>query len=190
MKSKQCSQTCWLIILLCTLLSAGCKSMPPIRTEPSVDLERFMGDWYVIANIPTFIEKHAYNAVESYRLDEKGVIRTTFQFNKGGFDGPLKTYHPKGFIRDKESNAVWGMQFVWPIKAEYLILYVSEDYRRTIIGRTKRDYVWIMARTPQISEEDYAMLLKVVEEAGYDMIEVQKVPQSLSPGERIRANRN
>ena len=42
-----------------------------------------MGDWYVIANIPTFLEKDAYNAVESYRLDENGVIHTTFRFNKG-----------------------------------------------------------------------------------------------------------
>jgi apolipoprotein D and lipocalin family protein len=141
-----------------------------------------MGDWFVIANIPTRLEKNAYNAVESYRLDEKGVIRTTFRFNKGRFDGPVKTYHPKGFIRDKQSNAVWGMQFLWPIKAEFRILYVSEDYRLTIIGRSKRDYVWIMARTKQISEEDYAMLLKIVEEAGYDIGRVQKVPHSLSPG--------
>jgi len=156
--------------------------MPPIRTELSVDLERFMGDWFVIANIPTFLEKDAYNAVESYRLGENAVIHTTFRFNKGGFHGPLKTYHPKGFIRDRETNAVWGMQFLWPIKAEYRIVYVSEDYRRTIIGRTKRDYVWIMARTPQIPEEDYSMLLKIVEEAGYDIGRVQKVPQAVFPG--------
>ena len=182
MKSKRHFQTCWLFFLVCILLSAGCRSMPPIRTEPAVDLERFMGDWYVIASIPTFLEKDAYNAVESYRLNENGVIHTTFQFNKGGFNGPLKTYRPKGFIRDKQSNAVWGMQFIWPIKAEYRILYVSEDYRRTIIGRTKRDYVWIMARTPQICEEDYAMLLKIVEEAGYDISRVQEVSQLLAPG--------
>ena len=154
--------------------------MPPIRTEPFVDLERFMGDWYVIANIPTFLEKDAYNAVESYRLDEKGVIQTTFRFNKGGTHGPLKKYHPKGFVRDKQTNAVWGMQFVWPIKAEYRIVYVSEDYSRTIIGRSKRDYVWIMARTPQIPEDDYAFLLKVVEEAGYDIRKVQRVSHSVS----------
>ena len=182
MKSIRISKTWLLFFLGSMLLSAGCTAMPPIRTELSVDLERFMGDWFVIANIPTFLEKDAYNAVESYRLDEKGVIHTTFKFNKGGFHGPLKTYHPKGFIRDKETNAVWGMQFLWPIKAEYRIVYVSEDYRRTIIGRSKRDYVWIMARTPQIPEEDYAMLLKIVEEAGYDIGRVQKVSQSVSPG--------
>jgi len=166
-------------LLAGALLAAGCASVPPLPTAPSVDLERFMGDWYVIANIPTFLEKDAYNAVESYRLGEDGVVHTTFRFNKGASDGPLKTYHPKGFVRDRETNAVWGMQFVWPIKAEYRVVYVSEDYGRTIIGRSKRDYVWIMARTPQIPEADYLKLLGIVKEAGYDVGKVQRVPQSI-----------
>ena len=154
----------------------GCQTMNPIDTVPSVDLNRFMGDWYVIANIPTFIEKDAYNAVESYRLAEDGTIATTFTFNKGGFDGPLKTYNPRGFIRDKESNAVWGMQFIWPFKAEYRIVFLSEDYTTTVIGRSKRDYVWIMARKPAISDEDYAFILEFLKAQGYNISKVQKVP--------------
>jgi apolipoprotein D and lipocalin family protein len=119
----------------------GCRSLPPIHTVEHVDLKRFMGDWYVIANIPTPFEKDVYNGVESYRLAEDGTVETTFTFNKGGFDGPVKTYRPKGFVRDRQSNAVWDMQFFWPIKAEYRILYLDEDYTRTVIGRTKRDYL-------------------------------------------------
>jgi apolipoprotein D and lipocalin family protein len=165
----------------------GCQSsssLGPIRTEESVDLQRFMGDWYVIANIPTFIEKEAYNALETYELEDEGRrVDTTFTFNKGGFDGPLKEYNPTGFVREGTGNAVWGMQFIWPIKAEYRILYVDDAYEQTIIGRTKRDYVWIMARTPVISDAEYAKLLGIVEEAGYNMDEVRKVPQQPA-GER------
>ena len=128
--------------------------MKPIHTVEYVDLNRFMGDWYVIANIPTFIEKDAYNAIESYRLDDDGTVATSFRFNKGSLDGPLKEYHPRGFIRDKKSNAVWGMQFVWPFKAEYRIIFLSDDYSKTVIGRSKRDYVWIMAREPAISDKE------------------------------------
>ncbi|WP_292756573.1 lipocalin family protein [Methylophaga sp. UBA2689] len=149
----------------------------PIRTENNVDIKRFMGDWYVIANIPTFIEKGAHNAVESYELNEDGTIATTFTFNKGSFDGELKQYHPKGFILDDESNAVWGMQFIWPIKADYRIVYINDDYTQTIIGREKRDYVWIMARTPQIPEQDYLQMLKLLAEQGYDISQIKKVPQ-------------
>jgi len=151
--------------------------MKPIHTVEYVDLNRFMGDWYVIANIPTFLEKDAYNAVETYRLEDDGTVATTFRFNKGSLDGPLKEYHPRGFIRDKESNAVWGMQFVWPFKAEYRIIFLSDDYGKTVIGRSKRDYVWIMARKPSISDEEYAAIVDFLQEQGYNTSALQKVPQ-------------
>ncbi|MEE4294084.1 MAG: lipocalin family protein [Xanthomonadales bacterium] len=161
----------------CALLLAGCQTPAPMEPVEYVDLERFMGDWYVIANIPTFVEKDAYNAVESYRLDDDGSIATTFTFNKGGFDGKQKTYNPRGFVRDTESNAVWGMQFVWPFKGDYRIIYLDEDYMVTVIGREKRDYVWLMARTPDLPEPDYQRAMAAIERAGYDMSQVQRVPQ-------------
>jgi apolipoprotein D and lipocalin family protein len=135
-----------------------------------------MGDWYVIANIPTFIEKGAHNAVETYQLDSDGSIATTFTFNKGSFDGPVKVYQPRGWSQS-ESNAVWGMQFVWPIKADYRIVYLTEDYSQTIIGREKRDYVWIMARTPQIPEADLDKMKQILAEEGYDLSRLEMVPQ-------------
>jgi apolipoprotein D and lipocalin family protein len=151
--------------------------MKPIETVDYVDLNRFMGDWYVIANIPTFIETDAYNAIESYRLDKDGTVATTFRFNKGSLDGPLKEYHPRGFVRDTQSNAVWGMQFIWPFKAEYRIIYLNDDYSVTVIGRTKRDYVWIMSRDPAIPEEEYTRIINFLKEQGYDIDKLQKVPQ-------------
>ncbi len=168
------------IIALSMLLPLwGCQAMKPIHTVDRVDLERFMGDWYVVAAIPTFIETEAYNAVESYKLAEDGTIDTTFRFNKGGFDGPLKTYTPRGFIEDTQSNAVWGMQFIWPFKAEYRILHLDPEYTLTVIGRTRRDYVWIMARRPQIPEAEYARILSFLEEQGYDVSRIRKVPHSI-----------
>ena len=166
-----------ILILLLVVLMSGCQTMKPIHTVEYVDLNRFMGDWYVIANIPTFIEKDAYNAIESYRLEDDGTVATTFRFNKGSMDGPFKEYHPRGFIRDAKSNAVWGMQFVWPFKAEYRIIFLSEDYKRTVIGRSKRDYVWIMAREPSITDDEYDHIVNFLQEQGYDIGKLQKVPQ-------------
>ncbi len=155
----------------------GCQTLPPIKTVDYVELERFMGSWYVIASIPTFVEKEVYNGIESYRLDEDGTVETTFSFNKGGFDGPVKTYRPRGFIRDAESKAVWDMQFIWPFKAEYRIMYVNDDYTQTVIGRTKRDYLWIMARDPSIPTDDYDRIIQFVSDQGYDVSKINKVPQ-------------
>lgn len=161
------------LVLLC-----GCQAgAPTLETVDHVDLERFMGDWYVIANIPTFVEKGAHNAVENYRLDEDGTIATTFTFRKDAFDGPEKQYHPRGFVRNTETNAEWGMQFIWPIKGDYRIIYLAEDYSTTIIGRTKRDYVWLMARSPAMSEAEYQKAVQFIAAAGYDTSDLQRVPQ-------------
>ena len=155
----------------------GCSSQPPMPTVDHVNINRFMGDWYVIANIPTFIETEAHNAIENYRLNEDGTVATTFSFNDGGFDGEKKVYRPKGFIRDTTTNATWGMQFIWPVKADYRVVYLDEDYSQTIIGRSKRDYVWVMARSPQIPDKDYQQLVQVIADLGYDTNKLRKVPQ-------------
>lgn len=161
------------------LILGGCQSasLQPLATVARVDLPRFMGDWYVIASIPTFIEKGAHNAMESYRLDADGTIAVTFTFRDGAFDGKPKKYTPRGFVRDRASNAIWDMQFIWPIKADYRITYLAEDYSQTIVSRERRDYVWIMARTPRIADADYQRLLSIVGAQGYDLAQVKKVPQ-------------
>ena len=107
-----------------------------------------------------------------------GTIATTFTFNKGSLDGEFKTYQPRGFVIENSGNALWGMQFVWPIKAEYRIAYLNEDYTQTIIARNARDYVWIMARTPQISEDEYKKLTAFISNLGYDLTKLRQVPHN------------
>ncbi len=167
------------VLTLVALFSVtACASKDPdMKTVDYVDLERFMGPWYVIANIPTFLEKDAHNAVETYTLDDDGTIATNFTFRKGSFDGKVKDYNPRAFITNTETNALWGMRFVWPIKADYRIIYLDEDYTQTVIGRQNRDFVWIMARTPEIPDEDYERLVAFIETFGYDISKMQRVPQ-------------
>lgn len=163
--------------MLFSLLISGCSAQPPMASVPQVDLHRFMGDWYVVAAIPTRFERHAYNAVESYALRQDGRIQTTFRYRQGGFDGVLKTMHPIGSVRPGTGNAVWSMQFVWPFKAEYVIAWLDPGYRFVIIGRSKRDYVWVMARTPQIAAPFYDLLTLRVASLGYDPTLLRRVPQ-------------
>ena len=168
------------LLLISLTFLVGCQSYDPIETADYVDLQRFSGDWYVIAAIPTFIEKNAYGAIETYEPPVDGKVATTFSFYEGGFDGEFKQYNPTGFVGDDGSNAIWGMQFIWPIKAEYRVLYVDEAYETTIIGRSKRDYVWIMARDSQLSESVYDDLVNRVVAAGYDISQLRVVPQKPS----------
>ena len=167
------------IFLISSFLLAGCATTQPrLKTVEKLDLKEFMGKWYVIACIPVFIEAKAYNEVEEYRLLPDGSIDTVLTFNEGSFDGPKKRHNPKGFVVDKVNNSTWGMQFIWPFKAEYLITHINSDYSQTIVGRNKRDYFWLMARTPQIPEADYQRLLSELAAQGYDLKKVRKVPQN------------
>lgn len=170
--------------LICTalaaalmLVAAGCRGHAPLASVEHVDLQRFMGDWYVIAHVPSRPERDAVNAIESYRLADDGTIETTFRYRDGSSDAPLKTMRPRGFVRPDTGNAVWGMQFVWPIRAEYVIAYIDAAYERTIVARTARDYAWIMARTPAIPDADYARLVARLEQLGYAASRIRRVPQ-------------
>lgn len=166
---------CLLVLALCSC--AGAPAREPLPRARKVDLARFMGPWRVIAAIPVSIEKNAYDAVESYALNADGTIATTYTFREGSFDGKAKRYTPKGFVVDRVDNSTWGMRFVWPIKAEYLIAYLDESYSTTIIARSKRDYVWIMARTPTIPEAEYERLVALVKSWGYDTSRLRRFPQ-------------
>lgn len=166
------------LVLSGLIFLTGCaSSLPRLKTVERLDIERYMGPWYVIAAIPTFIETKSYNAVEEYQLLKDGTINTIFTFRQGAFDGPLKRYNPRGFIRDKINKSSWGMRFVWPFKAEFLITHVDPEYTETIISRNRRDFVWIMARAPKISEDDYARLVGILKEQGYDISRLRRVPQ-------------
>jgi apolipoprotein D and lipocalin family protein len=75
------------------------------------------------------------------------------------------------------------MQFVWPFKAEYRIIYLSEDYSQTVIGRTKRDYVWIMARTSTIPDVEYERILNFLRDQEYDLKGIRLVPHNYQAAE-------
>jgi apolipoprotein D and lipocalin family protein len=169
------------LIALGSLAACSTTRRPPIATVAHVDLARFMGSWYVIAAIPTFIERDAYDAVESYRLAPDGTIETTYTFRRGGFDGPRRTLHARARVQDPGSGARWAMRFVWPFEAQYLIAYLSADYRETVIARDARDYVWIMAREPSISVGRYRVLRDAVAALGYDAAKLRLVPQRAVP---------
>ena len=152
-------------------------SKPSIPAAREIDLSRFMGDWYVIANIPTWPERAAFNAVETYSLREDGRIATRFRYRHGSFEAPVNTMHPIGTVRPGTGNAVWDMQFIWPFQAEYAIAELSEDGQRTLIARSDRDYAWLMARTPQITQRAYDEGMERLRVLGYDIGKVRRVPQ-------------
>ncbi|MDP4610891.1 MAG: lipocalin family protein [Opitutales bacterium] len=168
-------------IVACMSLLNGCaSSKAPLPMAENVDIDRFMGRWYVVGYTPILVDKAAHNAIEHYGLDESKKIQTTYQFRDGGFDGELKTHTPVGWVHDEANNAEWRMQFIWPFRSDYIILYVDAEYTRTIIAHPNRKYAWIMQREPEISDADYEAMLQKLEVAGYDRSVILQLPQDWS----------
>lgn len=168
------------LLMACAVLlnaSACASELPPITPVAHVDLPRFMGNWYVIATIPTRFEKNAYDALEVYTLKPDGNVATSFHFREGSFDGEKKDIHSTGIVKPGSGNAVWGVQVFWPLKAQYIVAWLKDDYSQVIVARDARDYTWVMARTPTIPQADYDALLARVQALGYPMDKVRKVPQ-------------
>ena len=90
------------VTLILGFLLVGCLEKDlneeKMKTVPYVDIKKFMGDWYVIANIPTFLEKNATNAIESYRLNSKNEIETTFSFYKNSQMVKRKNFIQKALL--------------------------------------------------------------------------------------------
>jgi apolipoprotein D and lipocalin family protein len=182
MKRREYAMQTKSLLMMCSLamvaVTACASDLAPIRPVAHVDLPRFMGSWYVIASIPSFVEKKAYNAIETYTLQPDGRIDTSYRYRKSSFDNPAQTIRSTGFVTPDTGNAVWGVQLVWPIKAQYVVAYLDDSYSQTIIARDKRDYVWIMARTPTIPQADYDALVARVKAMGYSVPDIRKVPQA------------
>ena len=69
------------------------------------------------------------------------------------------------------------MQFVWPIKADFRIVDLADDYSQVIIARQARDYVWVMTRHPEFSDDAFAHVRARIADLGYDASALQRVPQ-------------
>lgn len=139
-----------------------------MKTAKGLEIERFMGDWFVIANIPTYFEAKAFNPMEKYRLGKNGKIETTFAFKAGSNNGPAKEIKATGVVKDPVNPAIWGMRFVWPLSADYRVIYVDSDYQHTVVGRVKRDFLWIMARSQPVDADKLNMLVDVAVAEGYE----------------------
>jgi len=165
------------LVIFTVNVSAQTKKPPFQKVVERMEIEKFLGPWYVIALLPSAFEKRAVNGIETYSLDTKGNIRVEYVFYKDSPTGKKTVMHQKGWIVDKQTNTEWKIQPLWPIKLPYLIIDLADDYRYTVIGTNNYDYVWIMARKPALSDEDYASILGRLEARGYKIADIKLMPQ-------------
>lgn len=178
MKILKTSNFTFLAVVVLMIL-AGCSSSdtkPYMQTVPKVDLNRFMGKWYVQAGRFTMFEKDPYNSIEEYTwIESEKKIKIDFSYNQGSFTGPVKKIPQTGWIKDEVNNSHWVISPMWPFKFDYLIIALAENYEWTVIGVPNQKWFWVMSKTPQLPREKTDEIINKIKESGYDVSNLQYV---------------
>jgi apolipoprotein D and lipocalin family protein len=175
------SMICSALLVLAGI--TGCTTVKPLQTVSQVDLPRYMGDWYVIANIPYFAEKDCVDSIESYALRSDGNIDNWFTCRKKSFGAPLKRKaNALAKVDDKSTNSTWSVRFLKIISVKYLILDLDPNYQWVAVGHPSHRYGWIMSRQKTLDESTYQAILGRLTQQGYDPAKFEKVPQRSASG--------
>jgi apolipoprotein D and lipocalin family protein len=171
----------YLIFLFTMFMLGGCTREPPLTTVAHVDLARYQGDWFVIANIPYWLEDGKVATFDRYRLREDGRMDNEYWFRRGDFSAKEEVWNGVAWVHDTTTNAEWRVRFLWPFSEVYLIIDLDTEYRWAVIGHPSRDYFWILARDRALPQNIYDGILQRAATQGYDITRVKMVPQPPSP---------
>ncbi len=177
-----CLTFCRSFLLLAALTgfvacSPNATKQPPLKTAPYVDLNRYMGDWYVIAHLPYLLEKGKVGTLDRYLRRLDGKIDNAFLFRKGSLDAPLQQWKALAWVYNTKTNAEWRVQFIWPLRSQYLVLDLDKDYQWSVVGHPKRKLGWVLSKSPTMDEATYQGILMRLSHQGYDVSKFEKVPQ-------------
>ena len=160
--------------------AAGCSAgagQPKLVLAKQVDLERYFGRWYIIANIPYFAERGNVGAYVEYARRPDGQISDVYVAHEDGFTSPPSRTEGRGYVVEGTGNALWRVTFFWPIYVSYPIIYVDAEYRVALVGYPDRSLGWVFAREPEMDDGLYRQLLQRFAAQGYDITQFVRVPQ-------------
>jgi len=165
-----------LSLLLLTLIGcagSGEQDDPP-QTAGQVDLQRYQGTWYELARLPMFFQRHCVASEAHYRLEDDGRVAVTnrcrtedgeWQEAKGEAELQQAGHTDKLWVR---FDNWFSKLFPGLSKGDYWVLYLEDDYSVVLVGHPNREYLWLLSRTPQVSNEVRERLLAEARTRGYD----------------------
>lgn len=164
-----------ILAVLAAAMLAGCVSGPKVDNVPvaALDLNRYLGEWYEIARFDHSFERGVEQAKANYTLNEDGTIKVV---NSGIKNGKPKTAIGKGKVTD--TPALLRVSFFGPFYADYRVMMIDDDYTYALVGSGGADYLWILSRTPTISDAVKSALLVEARRRGYDTSKLIWVKQA------------
>jgi apolipoprotein D and lipocalin family protein len=133
-----------------------------------VDLSRYMGTWYEIAKYPNRFQRGCDGATAEYALRPDGRVDVTNRCVEDGGGGKVRSVRGVAKVVDPATGAKLSVTFFWPFSGPYWILALGERYEYAMVGSPDREYLWILAREPELPRESYGRLLDEARRHGFD----------------------
>lgn len=165
-------------LLLCLLAASitACsqprQDTSPVKTQQPINLKKYAGRWYEIASFPAYFQKNCL-CTQAYYQPEPHYIRVINSCYKKSPHTPLNIARGKAFITPNTGNSKLKVQFFWPFKGDYWILYVSPGYQTAVVGNPKRNYLWLLSRTPTLPHKTIEKLKRIASKQGFDISRLQ-----------------
>lgn len=161
-------------MILSALIHYACQGGQPlhgkadIRPQSHVDLARFCGRWYELARFDSLFERGLEEVYADYSLSRNGRLRL---INHGtNAKGKERRAHAGACVPCPETPGRLRVSFVPPYRwfyTDYRILFVDSRYQLTLISGADSRYLWLMARSPIVSAQDFFTLLNEAQSRGF-----------------------
>jgi apolipoprotein D and lipocalin family protein len=163
------------IILFASLLVMMMPQAPAtVRTVPTVDLDRYAGDWFEVARFPNRFQQQCVGEVRaSYARRADGRIDVTNRCAQA--DGSIALARGVARVVDSQTRSKLKVRFapaflsflpfVW---GDYWIIGLADDYTWAVVGSPDRKYLWILARTPRLDAASFERARATAKANGFD----------------------
>ncbi|MDN5891844.1 MAG: lipocalin family protein, partial [Psychrobacter sp.] len=160
------------------------KSANTPTTVDSVDLKKYAGTWYEIGRLPMYFQRNcASDVTANYteKTDGSGIIVTNKCADKDGSgivaEGLAKPADDTGSKLKVTFLPSW-IRWIPVGRADYWVLARDPDYKTALVGTPDKDYLWLLSRSPNISQKTYAKYRQVAQQQGYELKEFKLTPQT------------
>jgi apolipoprotein D and lipocalin family protein len=165
------------LVVMASFLAIGfahsAENLEP-NTAGNVDLKQYQGTWYEIARLPMFFQRNCAQSEAVYALKNDGNVGVTNRCRtlEGEWNKATGTASPQVPGKTDKLWVVFDNWFSrllpWVAKGDYWILNVSDGYQTAVVGNPDRKYLWLLSRTPTVSNSVRSQMLSQAQQQGYD----------------------
>lgn len=156
-------------MILCLLFFlAGCAGIPD-NVEPvrGFDVNRYLGTWYEIARLDHSFERGLERVSAEYSLRDDGGIKVINRGFKPESNTWKEAVGKAYFVSDANIGRL-KVSFFGPFYGGYNIIELDPDYSYSLVCGPSKNYLWILARKPEMEESIISELIKKSKALGFD----------------------